>query len=457
MSNTSPSSLAGWIASRWLSWLCLWLTAATAAATCQLVNADGTIRPHKVLIMLGHGVLPLFYNWLHFHEKVCGGSAEAVASLELVCLDHSLHHTVRGMNCSRVYSSPVSATASNSSSRHFIWLRRMEVVVDLLAAGFDVIVSDLDALWVQSPYPDLNERLGRSKIISSQGNFPSQLSQLWGSTLCMGFLYAQAGDASLLQFLSLVLLHMRADENVADDQTSINLLLFDLDVRWHEPSTTAANDWRREKVGEVVVSSMDRSNEDKSSFRITLLSVSRYLRYCVPAVPRSLNASIDFTVVAQAMRSVLDDRLAHAVVAHCWLPTSSELKPFYLNAFSLWKASNESILWDRERAAATARISLLDCVFWEKILAPSRPKVEETANITERRMLFMKSRCRKLFLTRRPPPLDEQQRQRIRNTIKWPGGDKEIRHSFTFAAIKTDAHVARPEEANLNRTASGTS
>eukprot|EP01039_Chlorochromonas_danica_P010708 gene10708-11886_t len=470
MSNPWPSSsLAGRIVSSWLlclSLLCLTATATATATACQLVNADGTLRPHKVLVVLSKGVLPLFHNWLLFHEEVCGGSAEAVASLELVCLDHSLRRTLPAMlsvNCSTAYSSPDTAMAVNvttstgstsgSSSRNFVWLRRMEVVVQLLAGGFDVIVSDVDALWLQSPYPDLNQRLASSALISSQGNFPSELSRPWGSTLCLGFLYAQAGHASLLHFLSLVLVHMRGEENKADDQTSVNLLLFDMDVRWHRPMERegAAG---RERVGEVEVFSMDRSIEGKASFGIALLSVRRYLRYCLPAAPRGLNSSIDFDVVTQAMRSALDDRVAHAVVAHCWLPTSSQLKPFYLNAFSLWKASNESILPNTLRTLSTKRISLVDCVFWEKLLVPLHPEGEEV-NITERRMLFMKTRCKMLLFARKQPQvLDEQQRQRIRNTIKWPadaaGADNEVRRGFKFAVVKADPLVARVGEEEEN-------
>eukprot|EP00981_Chlorochromonas_danica_P004431 scaffold886_cov174-Ochromonas_danica.AAC.22 len=225
-------------------------------------------------------------------------------------------------------------------------------MIQLLEEGVDVFVSDIDAIWLKSPFPDLNTLLPTSQIVSSRGSFPKDLSGAWGFTLCMGFIYIQASPMSLTLFRH-VLHHMLATHGgyKGDDQYSINQVLFSMNIRWKRGKYESQQELN---VGQVQFSSIHRavvyenSTENSnnthrkivatktlSRYDISVLPDHRYLRRCIGMGSRDEVEEEDFNPVIQAS---LKRRLEHAVVAHCLIMTSTPVKQRYLQTYSLWKA-----------------------------------------------------------------------------------------------------------------------
>jgi hypothetical protein len=64
-----------------------------------------------------------------------------------------------GLHCSQVLHS-----SSKSSSFNKLWLLRVRITKQLLNSGFDVMLSDSDAIWLQNPFSYI-EKFSSSGII----------------------------------------------------------------------------------------------------------------------------------------------------------------------------------------------------------------------------------------------------------------------------------------------------
>eukprot|EP01039_Chlorochromonas_danica_P006296 gene6296-6942_t len=325
--------------------------------SCEIYNADGTLRQYKTLIFLSKDYFNLFHNWLIHYRSICDHDDH----LELVCLDKGIKSSLEtvGLTCSDRFSTINFRLLS--VSRTEVWLQRMKAMIQLLEEGVDVFVSDIDAIWLKSPFPDLNTLLPTSQIVSSRGSFPKDLSGAWGFTLCMGFIYIQASPMSLTLFRH-VLHHMLTTEggNKGDDQYSINEVLFNMNIRWKHGKYERQQELN---VGQVVFSKIHRAviydnSTEKSNnthpkivttktlspYNVSVLPDHRYLRRCVHVTGRKTDAlkEKDFTPVVLAS---LKRRLEHAVVAHCLIMTSTPIKERYLQTYSLWKAPKQDLLF----------------------------------------------------------------------------------------------------------------
>lgn len=114
--------------------------------------------------------------------------------------------------CSREFDS--STTVSTAAVRSFP--RRWPQV----EAGHDVIMSDSDALWLADPMKDFSLPVViDSNIVASRGNFPSQIANQWGATMCMGFIFfrATASRAAMGEFVTVMnaLVLKRRDDQLA--------------------------------------------------------------------------------------------------------------------------------------------------------------------------------------------------------------------------------------------------
>lgn len=110
-----------------------------------------------------------------------------------------------------------------------LWAIRAKVIYDLVSAGFNVIHSDADAVWLRDPLPMLDKL--EADIISSQGTiFPPSCHDVWGYVLCYGFIQFRASEPSLDVLREL---NAQAEETEQfDDQLSLNERLLVLNPRW---------------------------------------------------------------------------------------------------------------------------------------------------------------------------------------------------------------------------------
>lgn len=119
-------------------------------------------------------------------------------NLYLMCLDpeseEALHRS--GVRCV-----PTRIT----KSLRLLWVLRVKVLRCILEEGYDVIVSDADALWLSNPLMFLEERglLEGSDVIAQRGSFPPVIGRRWGVTMQMGFAVfrARTEDMAMKDFL----------------------------------------------------------------------------------------------------------------------------------------------------------------------------------------------------------------------------------------------------------------
>jgi len=115
-------------------------------------------------------------------------------------------------------------------------LRRIRVWAALSEAGFDIIQTDIDAIWLQDPIPAFLSD-PRFDLVFSQGMLhPGALAEQWGFVLCTGLFAARAGDAADAFFAAIT---ARAEQMaVTDDQDAINRVLAEHGVDWDKASQT---------------------------------------------------------------------------------------------------------------------------------------------------------------------------------------------------------------------------
>lgn len=338
---------------------------------CEIRDIAGQIRPHKVLVFVDASYLKLFQNWLIYYDAICGdGMTKNYTNLELVCMDASLADDLSavGLHCSAAHHSSivhhqdVDSRYTHALKMSNVWMKRLEIMLTILRDGGDLILSDTDAFWLRNPYFQINKH-STSSIVSSRGWFPQALSKRWGSTLCMGFIYARS-DVFTVTLFERVLEHMQdthraqiafyqwsvwnestahastalvnssvfnltawhqRDSQAVDDQFSVNSRLQVMNITW--PANMSRNLQHTAHVGEVWVNG--------SAYTITLLPENDFLRNCAGLSTKKMEKMI---IPTSAMLKTMRGRLANATIAHCLTPPgNSTRKENFLVLYSLWK------------------------------------------------------------------------------------------------------------------------
>ena len=112
---------------------------------CQLIDSvSGEERRHVVLTTVSGGYMDVFFNWLLFFTHTC----HTLTNLHVLCLDSACKKALddRQMKC---ITPPPDAMKTLSS----VWTYRAELISRYINMGLDVIQSDVDALWLQDPFP----------------------------------------------------------------------------------------------------------------------------------------------------------------------------------------------------------------------------------------------------------------------------------------------------------------
>jgi hypothetical protein len=101
-----------------------------------------------------------------------------------------------------------------------LWVHRVKVLSELLLSGIDVVHSDVDAVWLSDPLPEMS---GSSlDLVFSQGTvWPPDVHRNRGFVMCCGLYFVRNSPGARLFF-------KRFAERVAierDDQAALNRLL----------------------------------------------------------------------------------------------------------------------------------------------------------------------------------------------------------------------------------------
>ncbi|CAN0015047.1 unnamed protein product, partial [Laminaria digitata] len=275
----------------------------TKRATCAdwISWVPPRTEPTIVMQVISKGFVDVERNFIRLMEL---NSPFTRQNMYLMCLDTASVESFAslGIRC-------VPLNKLQLSSEHDIWRKRVRVVSCLVIAGYDVIMSDADALWLSDPMEYLNLPAHRhSSVVASRGNFPHNLEKLWGATICMGFALFRATGAAMDTFqdkMGLIAL------KTGDDQISANRAALDLGIVWD-----VDGDMRLSKstgVGRGTI--VQLSGDGGEPFEVILLPHNKFTRFC-DSTPITND-----TVVAHChsnKRTALDQRLTWMHEANLW-------------------------------------------------------------------------------------------------------------------------------------------
>lgn len=223
--------------------------------------ANGSdFRQYKVIVSTTSEYLPIFFNWLIFYQAVC----QNFEPLHIICLDKKIEENLPkyGLKCSFVYYIQKDRWAFNR-----LWQIRAQETKRLVDEGYDVLLSDSDALWLRSPFPDLNQ-YPSSHIIATRARFPEWIHGRIGSAICMGFIYIKASQliSSFWHEFIESLVRLRNP----DDQRLLNELVFRKGLKFS----------RRLKFYNSDEGDSGYFRHDQQHIHITLLPQQSFRRVC---------------------------------------------------------------------------------------------------------------------------------------------------------------------------------
>ncbi len=169
-----------------------------------------------VIAFCDQGYLPLLERWTRRVRQL------GVTRIKIFCLDAPTQAW-----CA-TQAIPAARIPWTGALRD-LWVQRIAVFSDLLAAGESFVHSDIDAVWLGNPL-EAGAAAGRGEdLLFSQGTvWPPDVHDRWGFVLCCGWFQARPTAAAQAFFRAL-------EANVresGDDQISVNRLLVAMGAAW---------------------------------------------------------------------------------------------------------------------------------------------------------------------------------------------------------------------------------
>jgi hypothetical protein len=167
------------------------------------------------------GVLDLFLN----APAAPTASVDSPFEPFVVCSGGEIREQLRarGWSCNATADEQLAQSYGKRS-----YNARIEFLLRLVVKnGRDVLMSDLDALWLRDPLPLLRAH-ANAGIIGSRGSWPANALYAWGgSAFCMGFIFFRGTDPRVRALVSEVL-HLP----IVEDQEDLNRRLCARGVVW---------------------------------------------------------------------------------------------------------------------------------------------------------------------------------------------------------------------------------
>lgn len=190
---------------------------------CGILNLHGNAtRPFRIVMSTTEDYLPVLLNWLIFYHQFCPDRS----ILYFVCFDQktALAMNRYGLECSYIHSG-VKGGANK------LWLERAKITLRLMEHGYDVLMCDSDAYWINNPFLQLQAYVHQgADIIGSRGEFPEEVAKRLGSAFCMGFFYMRSNY--MMQLLWKYVITMLKKSMRPDDQKTINRVLMESGLRY---------------------------------------------------------------------------------------------------------------------------------------------------------------------------------------------------------------------------------
>eukprot|EP01041_Mallomonas_annulata_P007264 gene7264-14809_t len=181
------------------------------------------MRPYRIVMTCSENYIAVVFNWLAHYHQICADRKV----LYFICLDRYAEMTMKqyGMPCSQTQHMRVDSLTHNK-----LWVYRVKITRQLLEQGYDVLMSDADAIWLQNPFPYMNN-FPLSDIISSRASFPDDVSNRLGATLCLGFIYIKSTNSTKVLWTDFANI-MTKTRARPDDQKILNYIIRDNKIEY---------------------------------------------------------------------------------------------------------------------------------------------------------------------------------------------------------------------------------
>jgi hypothetical protein len=259
-------------------------------------------RPFKVLISATDPYLHVLLNWLIYYIEIC----DDPSNIYLICLDEQIQQRVTdyGLSCSYFHLLPPGRGTYNR-----LWLIRTRITLSLLENGTDVLISDLDAIWLKNPFHEFRKH-NSSVILASRAKFPEEVAERLGATICMGFIYIKSHAITIALWKQLTQTLGRTKGS--DDQLSINQFLSRSDLDLPD----------RLKFYKSISPDLLTPKLNQQRFNITLLAQNEFRRSCDKNKPALVRQS---------------------TIAHCSTGQKSDsMKKTAVSTYGLWKLDDKN-------------------------------------------------------------------------------------------------------------------
>lgn len=259
--------------------------------------APPRVDPAIVMQVVSQGYVDLERNFIRLMEL---NSAFTRQNLFLMCLDDAsvpiFAHL--GIHC-------VPLGMLTLQTHEDLWKIRVNVLSCLVAEGYNVILSDSDALWLGDPM-DYIDFMSSSNVIASRGGYPRTIGIEWGATMCMGFAMFKATGAAMNTFQDAM---ERIVQETGDDQIAVNRAALELGIVWDQGSDMRYT--LSTEFGKGIIA--DLSGDDGKSFEIALLPHNTFTRQCT--------------------RTPINNE---TMVAHCFHKKRADAKTSWMKELNLW-------------------------------------------------------------------------------------------------------------------------
>jgi len=126
------------------------------SSSCGVLWGDDT-RPLRILVTCSEQYFPVFMNWLVHYHHIC----PIISNIFFICLDKGVEDRLLkiGLHCSHLFP--------YTTGYHKLWLARVRITQSLMRQGYDVLMTDVDAVWLRNPFPDIEKHIRQSDIIGT--------------------------------------------------------------------------------------------------------------------------------------------------------------------------------------------------------------------------------------------------------------------------------------------------
>ncbi len=139
--------------------------------------------------------LPILLNWLAAYRLATGSDLSEILVVSID--DLTTHRTIidKGLNSISIKNDSDIFKIKPVRVIESVWMKRITVARIINHLGYDVLIIDLDAIYLKD-FTTIIKKYNTSDIVGSMSKMPLNLNSLWGFTMCMGVAYFRSSPGT---------------------------------------------------------------------------------------------------------------------------------------------------------------------------------------------------------------------------------------------------------------------